>query len=557
MRILQIVHLFPPEQSAGTELYTQALSIALIARGHDCFVLSGSNQTAPLGLLIGEEDSPTVVRLMGLRKRSGLRGDIYDSTVDHLVRRFLDLWRPDVVHLQHWLRLTGNLVAICTELQLPSVVTLHDQWIACSRIHRLQPSGTFCSTFETPCVSCVDRDPWQTDQEVARELGLRSQLLSQELQLADCILVPSLAQQQFLQELTDFPLERLRVLPLGSPADALPKAPADREKPSDAPLIIGYWGHLTPLKGVHVLLEAARLLPEQALARSEWHILGISGDPAYSERLEGLAKGLPVTFHGPYRRPELGTLGLDVAVFPTLGYETYSFVLDEAFRLRIPVIVPDRGAPADRIGQAGITFAAGDAQDLARKIQRLLDEPDILEGLRRGVPKEGEVSMEAHAADMEKIYQETAMSKSKKGKRVQSYRSLLQHREQQLFDREQHISDLERQVGELSHQVTHLTNESQNHQAKLQEQIEESLLLHTKIAERDRLLLALRADLDARTQEATALREQVGERDRQLAVIRGSVLGSVDAALKGFLDRVKARPRHASTVSRRAKEKDI
>src|SRR3990172_12173515 len=31
-RILQIVHLFPPERSAGTELYTQALSRTPLAR---------------------------------------------------------------------------------------------------------------------------------------------------------------------------------------------------------------------------------------------------------------------------------------------------------------------------------------------------------------------------------------------------------------------------------------------------------------------------------------------------------------------------------------------
>ena len=551
MRILQIVHGFPPEQSAGTELYTQALSQTLLARGHDCAVLAGSKQTASgPGLLIAEQDGLTVVRLVGLRKRGGLRAEIYDPTVERLVRKCFDLWRPDLVHVQHWVHLTGNLVAICAELGIPSVVTLHDQWIACSRIHRIQPDGTFCSALQTPCVSCVDRDRWQTNDEVGKELSLRQQLIHQELGLADCILVPSMAQQRFLQQIVDFPLERLRVVPLGSPVEMPLGTAGNRQKPLDAPLRIGYWGYLAPLKGLHILLEAARLLHEQENARAEWHLLGVPFDPVYSERLKELAEGMPVIFHGPYDQRDVAALDLDIAVFPSVCYETYSFVLDEAFQMRIPAIVPDRGAPAERIGQAGITFVTGDAADLARKIHGLLHDPDILEGLRRAVPNEGAVSMEAHAADMEKIYQDTTLSRSERQEAPQWYRSLLEHREQQLLDREQLLSDRERQLEELSQQVVHLTETLQTQQAKLQERIEENVLLRSELIERDRLLadlqgqvadqgrllLALRADLDARTDEATALREQVVERDRLLQDSRRSILGSLDAALKGLLD---------------------
>lgn len=100
----------------------------LLARRHDCLVLTGSNQTASgPGLLIGVQGSPTVARLVGPRKRSGLPADIYDSAVDHLLRKFFDPVPSDVVHLQHWLGLAGNLVAICAELGIPWVVTLHDQ----------------------------------------------------------------------------------------------------------------------------------------------------------------------------------------------------------------------------------------------------------------------------------------------------------------------------------------------------------------------------------------------------------------------------------------------
>ncbi len=368
MRIIQVVHLFPPEQAAGTERYTEALTRALIARGHSCFVLAGSHQAAVRpGLFIAEQDNLAVARLVGLRTRVGLRADMYDSTVDRLVRKCLDLWRPDVVHLQHWFHLTGNLVAICAELGIPTVVSLHDQWIACSRIHRVQPDGTFCSTAETPCASCVDRDPWQTGEEIGRELSLRQQLIGLELRSAASILVPSAAQKRFLRQITDFPLARVRVVPLGSPTEIQQDHTGSIDRSSDGPLKVGYWGYLAPLKGPHLLLKAARLIAEEAPDRVEWHLLGPPTDAAYYEELQALAEGLPVIFHGAYRQQDLSSLGLDVAVFPSLAYETYSFVLDEAFQIGIPAIVPDRGAPAQRIGKAGLTFTSGDPEDVARR----------------------------------------------------------------------------------------------------------------------------------------------------------------------------------------------
>lgn len=71
-----------------------------------------------------------------------------------------------------------------------------------------------------------------------------------------------------------------------------------------------------------------------------------------------------------------------------------------------PAIVSDRGAPASRIGSAGLTFKAGDARDLAVQIRRVLDEPDLLERLRRGTPTAPPVPLEMHVAQLEEVYRQ-------------------------------------------------------------------------------------------------------------------------------------------------------
>src|SRR5574337_1241419 len=243
MRILQGVHLFPPEQSAGTERYTQALARTLVARGHECLVLAGSTERASEpGVLVRDQDGLTVARVIGLRHRPGFRFDsYYDAAADGLIRTVLDLWRPDLVHLQHWYRLTGNVVAICAHAGIPAVVTLHDQWLACPRFHRVHPDGTFCAEPVVSCVACVDRDPWQTDQEIEVEHGVRRQLLAEELNLAGRLLVPSEAQRRFLSRIVDLPPDRLQVVPLGSPGEWSPATGGERRANGDDPLRIGYW----------------------------------------------------------------------------------------------------------------------------------------------------------------------------------------------------------------------------------------------------------------------------------------------------------------------------
>jgi glycosyltransferase involved in cell wall biosynthesis len=455
MKVLQFVHGYPPELIGGTELYTQALGQRLIARGHTCIVVAGSNWDCPeASIAVGEDRGVVIARLIGLPRRMGFRPSAYDPIAEALVRKLLDFWRPDVVHLQHWRRLTDNLVAICREFEIPAVVTLHDQWIACSRHHRVRLDEVFCADRTPPCASCVDRDPWQPIDEIEQELEFRQQTLERELQLADRLLVPSQAQRIFLQQIVPLPLDRLEVVPLGSPVRGpWPTGSPDPGLP-DAPLKVGYWGYLSPEKGVHLLLEAARLVSSSSGV--EWHLYGPMAEPAYQERLNRLANGLPVIFHGEYDSRDLRSAGLDLAVFPSLCWETYSFVLDEAFQIGLPVIVPNRGAFCERVGDAGLLFEYGDGRDLANKIETLLVNPSALTRLKRAAAAAGVTSMDDHATQLEKIYQEVVDCHRPIPLPDRDPRDLLLHQHRQVIERDREIDLLRQRLAEDDRKILDL-----------------------------------------------------------------------------------------------------
>jgi glycosyltransferase involved in cell wall biosynthesis len=247
----------------------------------------------------------------------------------------------------------------------------------------------------------VVRRDGDTDEEVIRELDVRHRLIAEELRQADRVLVPSEAQKAFLTLLLPGEGARLQVLPHGTITRLSPCVPSDS---ATGPLRVAYWGPLAWWKGPHLLLEALHRLPGPS--RVEGHLFGSPADADYERQLEELARGLAIVFHGRFIPADLHREGLHLGVFPSLCHESHSFVVDEALQLGVPLIVPDRGAPAQRIGTAGLTFKTGDAEDLSRQIRRVLEEPVLLERLRRGKPAAPLVPLEVHVAQLEEVYRQ-------------------------------------------------------------------------------------------------------------------------------------------------------
>lgn len=481
MRIVQFVHGYPPEFVAGTERYTQALSRSLVMRGHACLVVAGSDQGSSRPSITVEEDHGVqVVRLIGLFRCHGFRASIGDPEAEAMIRWVLALWKPDVIHLQHWVRLTNHLVTVAKEWNLPTVITLHDQWIGCTRFHRIQPNQQFCVDPVAPCASCVDRDPWQRGWEIEQELVLRQRTLERELRLADRLLVPSEAQRDFLQQIVPTIPDGLEVIPLGSPVERKKLIDPRENGFSDGPLKVGHWGYLAPAKGVHLLLEAAQLLPPDQ--EIEWHLYGLPADHSYEERLDRLSVGRSVFFHGRYIYEDLRSGVLDVAAFPSLCHETYSFVIDEAFALGLPVVVPNRGAFPERIGEAGLMFQWGDPGDLAKKIAWLQENPTELARLKRAIPTGKVLPMEDHVRRLEEIYQEVKECHANKPVHDpdRGDRELLHHLYRVVEDRDREIRSLRGQMAEQEGAIREL--EDRLHQSERTAMDKETLLQQARQA---------------------------------------------------------------------------
>jgi len=157
----------------------------------------------------------------------------------------------------------------------------------------------------------------------------------------------------------------------------------------EATLRFGYVGQVAHHKGVHLLIEAFEALrsPQKTVELHVWG--GVEANPAYARTLHKLANGDDrVILHGRFDNQHLLEVldGLDYLVVPSLWYENCPLTMLEAYAANLPVIASDHGGMRELVedGRDGLLFRPGDAAELARTMQRIVDDADLNSQLQAG-----------------------------------------------------------------------------------------------------------------------------------------------------------------------------
>jgi glycosyltransferase involved in cell wall biosynthesis len=213
----------------------------------------------------------------------------------------------------------------------------------------------------------------------------RPAYLRARLAKADALVAPT----RFLYDVhveNGVPAGRLHHLTYGVDAAGLAGDVA-RQRGSGRPTTFGFIGSFAEHKGPHVLVDALRRVSGDCRAI----LRGRSTDFAdYSTRLSEAAGRDPrITLQEPFARERLAEAlaAIDVLVVPSTWHENAPFVVLEARAAGLPVLASRFGGLVEVVRDEvdGELFAPGDAADLARRLQRLLDEPARLARYRAAV----------------------------------------------------------------------------------------------------------------------------------------------------------------------------
>ena len=448
MRILQVIHQFPPYSSQGSEVYCNSLSREL-ARTEDVRVFHTSNASLDWWRRMRRET------IKGLATYHCIDGGEYARLADwpnHFLRRSfraaLDDFRPEVVHFHNFLSLGDHLVTLARTSSAAVVYTLHDYGLICPNALLLRDDGALCAKqdadfFRDCCPVLIRTDeprrepPWtarfpslarwqlyarQNPSRLLRPLllaatnravrwlgnprrahfdGKRDFFLTHTRRICrdvDLFLAPS----EFLlgrYVSCGFPRAKVALMKNG-----LRHFPAVRRK-YRGPVRFGYIGALHPQKGIDLLLEAFRQVGHDASLHVFGSVFGSPISQSFWRRVRDQA--IPnVFFHGAYDNDRVGEVlaDLDVIVVPSFWYENSPLTIQEAFIAGVPVITADAGGMAELVREDvnGLRFRRGDVEDLRATLDRVASNPEILDRLRRGIVPGP--TIEEHAAEIRERY---------------------------------------------------------------------------------------------------------------------------------------------------------
>jgi glycosyltransferase involved in cell wall biosynthesis len=446
MNILQVIHDFVPETLAGAEINTHKLSVDLAARGHDVHVFCrGWNLEAePYSIRDEALDGLHVRRVDFGTAGKAHRARRHDPQIDQAFRDYLAEVQPDVIHFQHFIYLTTDLLAIAKESGAPILVSLRNFWFRCPWGNRLYHDGSLCDRYaDLECLSCLWPDyqsrkrkviPWRVVNPLLvgmyrAGLGRLLPVQSEPRQILDSLSnwVPEFRRallhadavhspSRFLAEMVigfGVPAERVVVIENGiryDPSRVLAKTPSSRLRFG----LIGVSHH----KGAHVAVQAMHHLPLEA---AELRMYGQVADKRYMRHLEATAKGANVQFLGSFPTSDMYKIfgELDVLIVPSIWYENCPTVIREAFATGTPVVTSGIGGMAEAVqdGLDGFHFAVGDLVDLADKLRRFIENPFLLSDFQANL--EAPPTAEAVSDQIEAIYHRMARAREQSAARVE------------------------------------------------------------------------------------------------------------------------------------------
>ncbi|MFY7698271.1 MAG: glycosyltransferase [Legionella sp.] len=435
MRILKIIHGYPPLYNAGSEVYSQMLCHGL-ANKHQVDVLTREENPFAQDFALTRSQDPLDPRVT--LYRINIPGEKYryryqHPEVDTIVAELLTTTKPDIVHIGHLNHLSTSLVHEIAKQNIPIVYTLHDYWLMCPRGQFIQRNAAPENQLWALCDGqddrkCAkhcyagyfsgshhdaDRDQTYWTDWVARRMAHIRTILKQ----VTYFIAPSrYLHQRYIREF-DIPAQKMIYLDYGFDRVRL----QNRQRTANAPFTFGYIGTHIPAKGIQHLISAFGLLK----GVSQLFIWG-RPNAQNTQGLKAIVATLPeevqsrIQWFPEYHNEHIVNdvfNQVDCIVVPSIWVENSPLVIHEALQVRLPVITADTGGMAEYVlhEKNGLLFEHRNINSLVEQMQRMIDNPQLarqlgsqgyLQSNDRDIP-----DINAHVINLETIYQQAIQTK--------------------------------------------------------------------------------------------------------------------------------------------------
>jgi glycosyltransferase involved in cell wall biosynthesis len=438
--VLVMTHSHPRETRGGAEIAALTLFQALKGRSAHTWFLgcAGVKSESRLGATLTQPYGPDDYLYHPAAEFDYFKFANRDPNFPKALGNLVAELRPDIVHSHHFARFGVEAFSVIKRYSPNTriVLSLHEFLAICNHHGQMVKTETMHLCKRESYSACADCFP----QFRQRDFFLRKRYIQVFFEDVDLFIAPS----RFLADrFRDWglPEHKLAVLenmpptvfgsPVASRETIRQSQPARRGKaatpaaigmsaagarPSPGrPLRFGFFGQMSPLKGITVLIEAAKYLNRMGVRGATIEIHGdYSNQPPTFQAavVEALAEaGQSVVYHGAYDNHDVHRLmqRMDAIIVPSTWWENSPVVIQEAFANGKPVICSDIGGMAEKVvpGMNGLHFAAGQPTSLGRVIEDLVENPERLTKMAALMqrPVTSDAALDAHLSLYRSILQ--------------------------------------------------------------------------------------------------------------------------------------------------------
>jgi glycosyltransferase involved in cell wall biosynthesis len=376
--------------SGGGTTVPRLAAKELARRGWDVTVFHAAVQPTPTRtpceVTEWEEDG---VRLIGVHNRAhGLWDlgnplrELDDPPITAAFAAALDSVVPDVVHFHNLHNLGAALIDQAAVRGLPAFFTTHNYWLICPRAYLLTGQGAICNGPGDGgrCAACTGSQDMHSHKRRLAEIRARAHSgLTRILAVSDAVRHALLGSgyDPTLIEVVRQAMPHEGEIWSRTGHQRQPGRLRDR-------LTVAFLGSAYPHKGPQLLVDAA----QRTSAELDVRIIG-EISPEFAARLHALDRRGVVQLHGSFALSELADLlgDVDVAVLPSMWWDCAPLAAAECLAARVPLVVPRLGGLPEAIREEidGLLFNGLDAEDLAKQLDRLALEPDLLGRLQANI----------------------------------------------------------------------------------------------------------------------------------------------------------------------------
>jgi len=421
MKILKIIHGYPPLYNAGSEVYSQSICNEL-SKKNEIIIFTREENPYQQDFKIRKKQLNDNLSIIFINKRID-KDNYRNENIDKKFAEIIKKEKPDIAHIGHLNHLSTGIIDELKKQNIPVVFTLHDFWLMCPRGQFLQRNYENSNYYqlcdkqdnEKCALNCYNhyfsgkKEDFQRDKSYWTSwIETRMQETKSIVEKVDIFIAPSrYLMNRFINDF-NVPKSKIIYLDYGFPTHYLQPV-----KPKiDKVYTFGYIGTHIPSKGINLLIKAFSRIPHKAILK----IWGRSKGQSTAE-LEKMAKESKneIQFCGEYINQNLATevfSKINCIVVPSIWGENSPLVIHEAQACKIPVITANFGGMKEYVEHKknGLLFNHRDENDLLKQMIFAIENPDKMQNFGNIgylYSKTGEVpNIKEHCNELTKIYKQ-------------------------------------------------------------------------------------------------------------------------------------------------------